>query len=676
MNRTIRCTFALFLPLLSLLALVPAAHADQWIAPTPEELKMTSQPEVPGAAAVYLFKEEITDDKLHMWSVYTRIKVLTEAGKDLANVELNQYSGEDSSGYTINDIAGRTIHPDGTIIPFTGKPFEKLISKGQGFKVMSKVFTLPDVEVGSIIEYRYELRYDDHHYIPPSWYIETSLYTRKAHYIWRPTDLQLTSKGEHGEEISSTVAWSPILPPGFEVKQSRLPTGNSYENGQVVIELNIHDIPPAPSEEYMPPLGSLSYRVQFYYTAFRSAEEYWKNEGKGWSKNNEKFIGPGNKVKEAVNGLVAPADTQDQKLRKIYAAVMKIDNTSYSRDRSSAEEKGQGLGPAKSTDDIWERKHGSDDEIAQLFIAMARAAGMKAYAMTVTNRDHNVFVPNYLSFSQFDDTLAIVIVDGKEQFYDPGQRYCAYGHLAWKHTLTQGLRQTDTGTAIAPTPPEQLSASRTQRVANLTMDEHGQVTGNLKMAWSGDPALNWRHTYLRGDATSLNHDLRTAMEHMMPNGMDIKVESIDNLDDYEKPLTVSYTVKGPIGSPTGKRLLVPGDLFEVNAKPTFAHEKRETNVYFNYSHMVQDALRINFPANFSVESAPVNEQIPLEKSAVYVLKTETTPTSVTIRREFDLGNLFYKTDQYPSLRAFYNKIETKDQEPIVLKVTAPAAGGN
>jgi hypothetical protein len=612
------------------------------------------------------------NDKLHMWSVYTRIKVLTEAGKDLANVELNQYSGEDSAGYTINAIAGRTIHSDGTIIPFTGKPFEKLVSKGQGFKVMSKVFTLPDVEVGSIIEYRYELRYDDNHYIPPSWFIETSLYTRKAHYLWRPTDLQLTTKGEHGEELTSTVAWSPVLPPGFEVKQNRLPGGNSSDGGQLIIELNIHDIPPAPVEEYMPPLGSLSYRVRFYYTAFRSADEYWKNEGKGWSKNNEKFIGPGNKVKAAVNDLVAPTDTPDQKLRKLYAAVMKIDNTSYSRDRSTTDEKG----PAKSTDDIWERKRGGDDQIAQLFIAMARAAGMKAYAMRVTDRDRNVFVSSYLSFDQFDDTIAIVVVDGKEQFFDPGQRYCAYGHLAWRHTMTQGIRQTDNGSAIAQTPSEPYSAARTQRIANLNMDEHGEVTGTVKMAWTGDPALNWRHTFLRGDATSLNHDLRTAMENMMPNGMDVKVASIDNLDDYEKPLTVSYTVKGPIGSPTGKRLLLPGDLFETNTKPTFPHEKRETNIFFNYPHAVQDALRINFPANFSIESAPVNEQLPFEKFAAYVLKTETTPTSITIRREFDLGNLFYKLDEYPNLRAFYNKLETKDQEPIVLKLAAPATGGN
>ena len=145
-----------FLPIVLLVSLASMARG-QWTVPTQEELTMTSQPEVPGAAAVYLFKEETTEDKLHMWSIYVRLKVLTDGGKEYANVELKQYSSTEYGGFTVNDIEGRTIHPDGTIIPFTGKPFEKTIEKAQGFKAKEKVFTLPDVTVGSILEYRYKI---------------------------------------------------------------------------------------------------------------------------------------------------------------------------------------------------------------------------------------------------------------------------------------------------------------------------------------------------------------------------------------------------------------------------------------------------------------------------------------------------------------------------------------
>ncbi len=132
---------------LAALALAPALNA-QWTAPTPEELSMTSIPEVPGAPAVYLWKEELADDGLHMQSFYVRLKVLTEGGKEYANVELPYLSGD--AGRSIDTIAGRTIHSDGTIIPFTGKPYEKVVEKMQGYKVKVKIFTLPSVEVGSI----------------------------------------------------------------------------------------------------------------------------------------------------------------------------------------------------------------------------------------------------------------------------------------------------------------------------------------------------------------------------------------------------------------------------------------------------------------------------------------------------------------------------------------------
>jgi len=670
MIRSLRLSLAHSTFLLSLLAGTSIARA-QWTAPTDEELKMTSQAEVPGAPAVYLFKEEITEDKYHSWSKYVRLKVLTERGKEYANVELHQYQVTDRGGYTVSEIQGRTIHPDGTIIPFTGKPFEKLIEKGQGTKETAKVFTLPNVEVGSIIEYRYKLRYDDDRFIAPDWYIQSELYTRKAHYLWKPTDQQLVSKDERGEQLTNTVAWAPILPQGFQVKQSRLPG-----DGQASLELNIHDIAPTPDEEFMPPIQSLSYRVLFYYSPYRSVEEYWKNEGKGWSKSNDKFIGPGPKVKDAVKDLVVPSDTADQKLRKLYAAVMKLDNTAYNRGHSAAEEKAQGLSAAKSTDDIWERKRGTDDQIAELFVAFARAAGMKAYVMAVTDRDRSLFLPPYLSFSQLDDSIAIVAVDGKEQFFDPGQRYCPYGHLAWKHTLVQGLRQTDGGTALSGTPGESYKDSRTERLADLTMDDHGEVSGTVKMTWAGAPALNWRQRALRGDDTSLKRDLRVSLEHLMPSGMDVKVASIDNLEDYEKPLTVNYEVKGGIASSTGKRLLVPADIFEVNAKPTFPHEKREISVYFQYCYSVLDGVRIKFPSNLGLESLPAAEKLPYQKTAFYSLTTESSPTSITVHRNFLLGDIIFTPEQYPELRAFYNQFETKDQEPAVLKAAASAAAGN
>ncbi len=264
---------------------------------------MTLQPEVPGAAAVYLYREESTEDRSHMFSIYVRLKVLTDTGKDFGNVELRYARFHDDtgfSGYSIEDIQGRTIHPDGTIIPFTGKPFEKLIEKTHGAKVMAKVFTMPDVTIGSILEYRYKLHYDDEFFDSPSWFLQSELFTRKAHYAWLPVNLKSIMLVNSRDEAADKIAWSSILPHGSQVVQTRTLQGEK-------IELNLQNIPPAPNEDFMPPIRSLTYRVLFYYTAYHSPDEFWKNEGKFWTKKQDKFIGPGPTVEAAAKDIVVPS---------------------------------------------------------------------------------------------------------------------------------------------------------------------------------------------------------------------------------------------------------------------------------------------------------------------------------------------------------------------------------
>ncbi len=655
----------------------PFARA-QWTVPTPEELSMTSQPEVPGAAAVYLFREEKTEDSLHLFSIYVRLKVLTERGKDYANVELEYEHNSEGGSTVIEGVQGRTIHPDGTIIPFTGKPYEKLVEKTQGVKFMAKVFTLPDVEVGSIIEYRYNLRLDDHWFRAPIWYIQSDLYTRKSHYLWKPTDEQLLTSDDSGGQLTNSVFWTPILPPGTELTHIKLPAIRFGHEGQLVLEVNAHDIPPSPQEEYMPPLSSFTYRVLFYYSPYHTGEEFWKKESKHWAKVRDKFIGPGPVVKSAVQELTTPSDTQDQKLRKIYAAVMKLENTSFTREHTTEEEKAEGFKEIRTTDDIWTRKRGSDDQLTELFVAMARAAGMKAYLVAVTSRDKSLFFPSYLSLSQLNDYVAIVNLDGKEQYFDPGARYCPYRHLAWKHTQTSGIRQTDGGADMAQTPGESYTYSNTQRIANLTLDKDGSVTGNIKMTYLGSPGVYWRQRSLTGDAASLDRELRNSVEALVPQGIEVKVVSIEKLEDYDQPLVVKLDVKGALGSSTGKRLLIPTDIFEANAKPTFPHQKRDVPVYFPYSHMTQDAVRITFPPTLAIESLPASDTSSFQKFALYNMKTESTPTTFTMHRDYSLGEIFFKPEEYSGLRTFYSKMESKDQEAVVLTSASakPTPTGN
>lgn len=177
--------------------------------------------------------------------------------------------------------------------------------------------------------------------------------------------------------------------------------------------------------------------MNFFYSSVNSSDEYWKIEGDEWSKEMDQFAHISGKIRDAANGIVDPGDMDEQKLRKIYAAVMKLENTSFTRERSEKENKAEHAN-VKSVQDIWTQQRGTGPEITLLFVALVRAAGLKAYSAEVVDRDKKLFDQNYLNWGQLDHKLAIVGINGKEAYFDPGERYCEFGKLQWEHTWAGG----------------------------------------------------------------------------------------------------------------------------------------------------------------------------------------------------------------------------------------------
>jgi hypothetical protein len=537
------------------------------------------------------------------------------------------------------------------------------------------VFTLPDVEVGSIIEYRYAERYNDHIYESPSWYIQGELFVRSAHYQWYPTTHTLV---DSQQRTINSISWFKVLPPGATLDHHQLPGNDTMHLPQETYDLLVKDVPPAVHEEYMPPLNSFSYRVLFNFTSYRSGEEFWKSEGKSWSHRSDAFMAENEALRSAAQGIVAGAATPDEKLRKIYAAVMALENTHYTRAHEQREDQADG-GRVNNVADVLAHKRGSATQLTELFVAMARAAGLKAYLMLVPNRSETLFTAGWLNFNQFDDSIAVVSVDGKDQFFDPGARYCPYAHLIWQHTFVQGLRQVEGGTAFAQTTGDGYKFNSTARVANLTMDENGLITGKVDLKFTGAQALRWRQAALRGDDASVKRGLRVDLENMLPKSLEVRVSDIQGLEDYEKQLVVSYSVRGTMGTPTGKRLVMPVDLFVSGETASFSHEKRESSVYLQYPRILQDALRVVVPKGFEVEAAPANSKFTMAERAGYTMNVTTTPNSFTTRRDYVLSDFLFPAADYAQLRTFYSQFQSKDQESVVLKVApaqAAASGGN
>lgn len=648
---------SLFVLFTSLLA-SRAALAVNWQQPTPEELSMTTAPDAPGADGVYLFREEIGDDKNNFHSIYVRLKVLNEEGKQrYADVEMPIYARGHSR---ISDVQGRTIHSDGTIVPYTGKPIDKLVVKSKYEQYHTTVFTMPDVQVGSILEYRYALRYDDNYAYSPEWIVQQEIPVRKAHYRFIPTRHLLETSS--GEIVEGQCAYVPQLRKGEAVQYA--PSSNTYE-------LSVQNVPAFPEEEFMPPVKSLSERVMFYYTAARTPNDFWLDEGKHWAKRADKFASSGSRIQQAVQETVDPGDAPRQKLEKIYDAIMKIENTSFTREHSAEENKAEGF-KISSAEDVWTRKTGNGDEIALLFVAMARAAGLKAYPMEVTNRDKALFRRGYLSMDQFDDDIAIVELDGKEQYFDPGQRFCPFGQMHWKHTATWGMRETDHGPTIAETPVSGYKDTGMLRTADLVLAPDGQLTGVVRVLMTGVFALRWRQAALTTDEEAVKKEIQEEIQSAVPAGVEVKTNHFVGLSDYKTGLLVQLDVSGNMGTATSRRIFLPSSFFEGSRKAMFAHDKRELPVDLQHSYQVTDRVTLKLPAGFVPESVPKNAQLTLPQQALFDMKYSSEGNIFTENRALIMGDFLFGVEQYGQLRDFYHKLNAQDQEQLVLKASNPA----
>jgi hypothetical protein len=642
--------------------------------PTSEELKMTSDPKAPGADAVYLNIEEIANDPLHYQTYYARIKVLKEKGKDLATVEVPYLRGR----YKVREVKARTIHPDGTVIPLEGKPEDLLISKKGDREVGRMVFNLPSVEVGSILEYRYQLDYDDNHYSSPFWDVQKKYFVHAAHYQFTP--FKSFMPGAH-EATSITLVDGKGHPINSLIWWQKLPGGSKVEsNAGGYYSVDVTDVPPIPDEEYMPPIDSFLYKVFFYYKSAGTAEEFWSTEAKDWSKDVDKFAEQSSAIKAAVAGLIAPTDKEEDKAKKLYAAVQALDNTDYSRKKAESELKQLKLKESKHAEDTWKQKSGDSEEIAMLYLAMARSAGLTAYAAKVVSRSRGIFDVSYMDVSQLNDTLVLLSIDGKPVLVDPGEKLCPFGTVNWRHSMAAGLRQSGEGAGYVVTPAQAYAANTVKREAALTLDAHGQLTGSIRIMTTGQDSLKWRQKSLELDETELKKEYEKEIEESVPDGVEAHLDHFLGLNDPNAILMAIVNVKGTLGTATSKRLVLPGAFFESRQHALFVSvEKRQESVDMHYAGRVDDQVSYTLPDGVTVEGAPKDTQVPWQGHAVYGLKTASTPGNVTVARQMVTAFTEVKPEEYQNLRDFYQKVAASDQQQLVLTTSgqpAKAVPGN
>ncbi|MGO9573609.1 MAG: DUF3857 domain-containing protein [Terriglobales bacterium] len=643
---------------LGLAAFLFAAHNVQAIGfqpVSPDELKMTSEPLAPGAPAIILYRQVDRDDNIHTGHEdnYVRVKILTEEGRKHADVEIPFVKGNDD----VVNVRARTIKPNGSIVDFDGKVFEKELMKGRfegkAVKYLAKTFTLPDVEVGSIIEYSFTWDMKEHYIFDSHWILSEELFTKKAQFSLKPYF------GNNYQGFS--LHWIPQgLPPG---------TLSPKEGPDHVIRMEANNIPGFQVEDHMPPENEMKSRVDFIYEegfAPKDETSFWRDFDKQRNGQLETFIGKRKAMEEAVAQIVSSNDSQDVKLRKIYNRVQQLRNTTYEFRKTEQEEKREKA--AENVEEVWKRGYGNGFQLTWLFLGLARAAGFEAYGCLVSNRREYFFNPKTMQKEKLNSNVVLVKMNGKDLYFDPGGRFTPFGLLEWPETSVVGMRlDKDGGTWIQTTLP-QASESRIERVGKLTFSpETGDLEGTLTITYTGLEAMYHRLDERHADEVERKKYLEERVKSQIEAGTEVELTNKPDWTNPETPLVAEFKLKIPgWASNAGKRVVIPAAIFTVAEKRIFEHSNRVQPIYFDYPYEKVDDVTIELPPGWQVSSIPAPQDAD-KKIVGYNLKVEQSAGALRLTRKVTIDFLLLEQKYYAPLRAFFQLVRTGDGEQVVLQ---------
>jgi hypothetical protein len=648
----------LFVPILLCALYFPSRKilaGDDWLPIDPADLKMTTEPKAPGAPAIYLYRQVDRKDlgRSNTEYNYVRIKILKEEGRESANIQIPYLS--DNTG--ISNIRARTVHADGSIVNFDGKVYDKMVEKTKGTKIKAKVFTVPDVQVGSIVEYRFNYDFEDGYVFNSYWAVSDDLFTRKAVFSLVPYS-----------RFGLRWEWPAGLPVGTEPPK---------QGPDKIVRLTTGDVPAFQTEDFMPPENELRFRVIFIYSDedFEPDEaRYWKKFGKQQNDHVESFIGKKKDLEAAVSQIVSPGDAPDVKLQKIYARMEQLRNLSYETRKTEQEEKREKMKKVDNAADVLKNGYGSGADITWTFLGLTRAAGLESYGVLLSRRNEYFFNQKRMNKSELDTNAVMVKANGKEMFFDPGSRFVPHGLLPWEETGVTGMKLDKEGGAWIKVPLPDSASSQIQRTANLKLTDEGALEGTVKLAYTGLEAWARRVNERNEDAEARKKYLEEELKSYIPVAIESELTNQPDWNATEPPLVAEFHVKIPGWvSSAGRRVLFPVGIFGAPEKQIFSRAERVHPICFNFSNQKKDDITVDLPEGWTISSVP-QPQDEDAKAAEYILKVENKKTQVHITRTVRSDLFLVPKETYPVLRTFYQVVRSGDDQQIVLQPAAVAAG--
>jgi hypothetical protein len=587
-----------------------------------------------------------------------RIKIYKKEGLSWATHQVPYYIGyQDRNDETVRFYEGVTYNlEDGNVIK------TKLNSEGSFKKNINEYWgeasiTMPNVKVGSVIEFKYVLKSENIVKFP----VFNIQYDIPVKY------------SEYKTEIPEYYIYKPILRGYVEIK-----TDDKFVNGfqsyqdkhgqsmsmtyrQINSVYTVENVPALKAEEYVDNIKNYrssilnelertrfpDMEVKDYSITWEGvAKNIFENKDFGAELNERSYLIPD--LKEILKNAVSEEDRLDVIFKFVQKKMNWNNQNGYYTD--------------KGVKQAYLDRTGNVAEINFILIAMLKLAGLNANPVLVSTIENGA--PAFPNRTGFNYVICAVEIAGKKVLLDATHKYTAPNILPLNTLNRSGRLIKEDGTSeeinLVPEIPS-------REIFNLmvSLDAFGNITGKYR----GQKADYSGYSFREKNKEVSNDNYLDKLENDLGN-IQIKDYVIENKNtELSKPVTetFSFTADRRCDIIGNKIFLNPALFFTVRKNP-FVLEERKMPIYFGYPTENKYNIVIEIPEGYVVESLPKPVNITTGESVgSFKYNVVNIGNTIQVLITTSMNKDVVSADFYDVLKEFFQKMIDKQNEKIVLK---------
>jgi len=578
-----------------------------------------------------------------------RIKILKEKGLSLANVKIRYYGL--NSYEIISDIAGETYNVDNTgNISITKVDKASIFRKSINNYYSELVFSLPNVKVGSVIEFKFTDTKEGFS-VFNEWYFQDVIPTRLSIY-----HITVPSFFKYFKQV---YAYQNVETVHENVSERMLMTTGAANYDAEEQTYTLKNVPALNSEPYMGAAKDYLQRVAFQLSEIDYPNGRVDAVTSTWQKVTQNLLDDDNFGTQIRKNIPHTAALDDS-LHSVTGVYKKMALIYRYVQQNMTWDGSEGILSNGGIKSAWDKKSGSNADINLILLNLLKTEGVEAFPLLVSTKTNGIVNTVYPFLEQFNNVMVAVVAGDKQFILNAADKYNPPDLIPHDVMNNEAFVVDKTrGGWITLSGEDHKYKSAVVLSAEITDD--GLMKGQTKV---------YNYAYGKNIRLKKWKEEKTAFMNYFTNsfpGLKVDEMTVTNDDIDTLPMEQNFSFSLP-AKKAGEYEYFPINLFQGLDDNPFTAEERHTNVDFGYEQSYTLVGKVYIPPGYEFDQLPKDVALIMPDTSIVLSRSmQSDSSSIDFTVTVDFLKPVYAVADYPFLKEFYKKMFDVLNEQVVIK---------